>query len=472
VSGLAVNVGGVDEVLAVLDRALDDVRSMPVWSASDAALVTCLDRVQVMVSQVAALRLRLVREVDGRGLPVGQGASSTTAWLRDRYRLSGSAAHRMVRLAAALDAGLPGAADALAAGAVNVEQAQVIAAAVADLPTDVPADVRAAGEQYLLGQASTFGPRELGALGQRLHEVIAPADAARRELDNLTRAEERARLRRGLSLTDVPGTSQVRLTGWLDREDAATINAALDPLCAPRTQPVSTPDPNGADPTATGHDTAPPSDSGPTGSGPAGSGRTGSGRAPRDDRAAPQRRLDAIVEICQLACATGELPTNGGDRPHIVVTINLDTLRAQLGAATLDDGSPLSPTTARRMACDAAIIPAILNSAGQILDLGRERRLFTGPLRRALILRDNGCAFPGCDRPPRWCNGHHIQHWADGGPTSLNNAALLCAHHHHVIHHGEWHIRINPTDGRPEFIPPAYIDPHQHPQRNPYHHRE
>jgi hypothetical protein len=431
----------VDEVLAVLDRALDDVRSLPVWSASDATLVTCLDRVQVMVAQVAALRLRLVREVDGRGLPVGQGASSTTAWLRDRYRLSGGAAHRLVRLAAALDAGLPATGDALAAGAVNVEQAQVIAAAVADLPPDVPADVRAAGEQYLIGQAGVFGPRELGALGQRLYEVIAPVDAARREVDTLARAEERARLRRGLSLTDVPGTSQVRLSGWLDRDDAATINAALDPLCAPRRA------------------YAPRDDRAPT-------------RAPRDDRAPIQRRLDALIDICRLACATGNLPTNGGDRPQVIITINLEALTAQTGAATLDDGNPLSPTTARRIACDAAIIPAILNTTGHILDLGRERRLFTGPLRRALILRDRGCAFPGCDRPPRWCNGHHIQHWADGGPTSLTNAVLLCAHHHRVIHHDEWHVRINQGDGRPEFIPPTYIDPNQHPQRNPYHHRE
>jgi hypothetical protein len=442
----------MEEILAVLDRALDGVRSMPVWSASDATLIACLDRAQALASQVTALQLRLAHEVDGRGLPIGQGAASTTAWLRDRYRISAGAAHRMVRLATATDTALSTTAQALTAGTVNVEQAHVIASAIADLPTDVPADVRAAGERYLLDQAHTFGPRELGALGQRLFEVIAPQVAAQREQQSLDRAEERACQRRGLWLTDQPGTSEVRVTGWLDRDDAATINAALDPLCAPRR--------TGATPTT----------SNPAASGPA-FGRAGDPTG-WDNRTGGQRRLDALLDVCRLACATGELPTNGGDRPHVVVTMSLDTLRAQTGAATLDDGSPLSPTTARRIACDAAIIPAILDGPSQILDIGRERRLFTGPLRHALILRDGGCAFPGCDRPPRWCNGHHIVHWADGGPTSLNNAVLLCGHHHRLIHHSEWQVRISLTDGRPEFTPPRYIDPDQHPQRNPYHHRE
>ncbi|HEV7898594.1 MAG TPA: HNH endonuclease signature motif containing protein, partial [Planosporangium sp.] len=95
-----------------------------------------------------------------------------------------------------------------------------------------------------------------------------------------------------------------------------------------------------------------------------------------------------------------------------------------------------------------------------------------GPLRRALILRDRGCAFPGCGRPPRWCDGHHITHWADGGPTTLANAVLLCGFHHRLIHHSPWQVSINPADGLPEFTPPAYLDPNQRPQRNRYHRRE
>ena len=192
----------------------------------------------------------------------------------------------------------------------------------------------------------------------------------------------------------------------------------------------------------------------------------------RDLRTPGQRRADALVEICRLATASTQLPDNGGDRPQIVVTVRLDTLRDHTGTATLDDNSPLTATTARRIACDAAILPAVLTGTGQILDLGRERRLITGPLRRAPILPDRGCAFPGRDRPPRWTNGHHIRHWADGGPTTLDNTVLVCRFHHRLLHHTNWQVRINPTDRHPDFIPPPHIDAHQTPQRNHYHQRE
>jgi len=94
---------------------------------------------------------------------------------------------------------------------------------------------------------------------------------------------------------------------------------------------------------------------------------------------------------------------------------------AQQGSAVLDTGEHITAETARRIACNALIIPAVLDTVGQPLDIGRSRRLFTGPLRRALALRDRGCAFPDCDKPPRWCHGHHLRHWAQGGPTSLTN---------------------------------------------------
>jgi Domain of unknown function (DUF222)/HNH endonuclease len=229
----------------------------------------------------------------------------------------------------------------------------------------------------------------------------------------------------------------VRVTGWLDQDGAASVRAALDPLCAPRTMRRRTGDTD-----------------------------------PDDVRSPAQRRVDALVEVCRLASACGELPDNGGDRPQVVVTIDYDSLRQQVGAGSFDDGSHLSPAAARRIACDAGIIPAVLATTSQVLDLGRHSRLATGPLRRALVLRDRGCAFPGCDRPPRWADAHHIQHWSDGGPTDLSNLALLCGYHHRLIHHSDWRVRINPKDGLPEFIPPSYVDSEQQPRRNRYHRRE
>jgi hypothetical protein len=435
----------VDEALTVLDRALQGCRSVAVWAWPDSTVVDGLDRLQVLAQQVAALQLELIRQIDSRGIAAGQGATSTVAWLRDRHRISPQAASRQVKLAAALHPDLPVTADALAAGVVNAEQAHVIAVAVGGLPVEH----RAAGEKHLVGEAGVFGPRELAILGQRVFEVVAPEEADQRAQAALARAEERAYQGRDLRLSEVAGDSRVRLTGWLDRESAACLRAAVDPLCAPRTA---------------GRTTGPGSAGSATGSADPGPGP--------DLRTPGQRRADALIEVCRLAMACGDLPDNGGDHPQVVVTVNIDTLRSQIGAATLDDGAPLTAAAARRLACDAAILPAVLGGASQVLDVGRERRLFTGPLRRALVLRDRGCAFPGCDRPPRWTDGHHIVSWLDGGPTSLANAVLLCGHHHRLIHHSDWQIRQNPADGLPDFIPPEYIDPQQQPQRNRYHRRE
>jgi hypothetical protein len=130
--------------------------------------------------------------------------------------------------------------------------------------------------------------------------------------------------------------------------------------------------------------------------------------------------------------------------------------------AVLETGTTLSAGRARVLACDATIIPTVLGSASEPLDIGRATRVVPPALRRALITRDAGCAFPGCRRPARWADAHHIRHWADGGPTALNNLVLLCNHHHDVIHHTHWEVAI--VDGRPVFTPPAWLDPLRRPR--------
>ncbi|MDQ1465225.1 MAG: hypothetical protein QOC73_2166, partial [Actinomycetota bacterium] len=94
----------------------------------------------------------------------------------------------------------------------------------------------------------------------------------------------------------------------------------------------------------------------------------------------------------------------------------------------------------------------------------RTTRTIPTGIRRALTARDQGCAFPGCDRPPSWCDAHHRVHWADGGHTALCNLCLLCNHHHDTVHHDGWTITM--TNGRPWFIPPPWIDPTQTPRQN------
>jgi len=152
----------------------------------------------------------------------------------------------------------------------------------------------------------------------------------------------------------------------------------------------------------------------------------------------------------------------------VFVTIPMPTLLDGPGTSTLPDGTPLSPGAARRMACDAEIIPAVLGTGIAVLDVGRSQRLFTGARRRALILRDKGCAFPGCDRPPGWCDGHHILGHARGGNTGLGNGVLLCGVHHHVVHEDGWEV-VTADDGVPVFIPPPTVDPSRTPRRNHRH---
>ncbi len=149
--------------------------------------------------------------------------------------------------------------------------------------------------------------------------------------------------------------------------------------------------------------------------------------------------------------------------------MDLDALHGTLGTAMLDHGGPITAAHARMLACDAMIIPAVLGSASQVLDMGTAVRLFPNTIRRAITLRDRGCTFPGCDRPASWCDAHHVIFWADGGPTSYGNAVLVCPLHHRLVHQGAWEIRFA-TDGVPEYLPPAWIDPARAPRRNMMHH--
>ncbi|WP_345378850.1 HNH endonuclease signature motif containing protein, partial [Actinomycetospora straminea] len=147
-----------------------------------------------------------------------------------------------------------------------------------------------------------------------------------------------------------------------------------------------------------------------------------------------------------------------------LVTITMDHrwLQAATGHATLDSGQRVAAATVRRWACDAEVVPVVLGSRSEPLDVGRATRTVPDALRRALNVRDGGCAHPGCDRRPRRCHAHHLHHWSNGGDTCLANLVLLCRYHHRLIHHGQWQVAI--VDGRPWFTPPPWIDPDQRPR--------
>ena len=328
----------------------------PVWSLADAELVASVEAAFGLVERARVLLAHLVAEADGRGVPKAEGASSVPVWLRLRLRVGIHEGKRLADLAGVLHA-RPGLDAAVCAGAVTGEQARVIGAALDALPDGCGPEVVAEAERTLVGFAERFEPAVLRRFGERILSHVDPVAADKVEEAALRRAEARSHKTRGLSLTDV-GDGRVRVTGWLDGEAAAIVAAALDPLCRP---------------------------------------------IPGDPRTPAQRRADALTDVCRLALSTGELPVNGGDRPQVVVTLPFDALAGRVGAATLDSGVRLTAEQARRIACDAQIIPAVLGGDGQVLDVGQSRRLFTGAIRRALVLRDGGCAFPGCDRPARWC---------------------------------------------------------------------
>jgi hypothetical protein len=151
----------------------------------------------------------------------------------------------------------------------------------------------------------------------------------------------------------------------------------------------------------------------------------------------------------------------------LMVSVTLEELKSGIGHGLLDGYWNLSAAQIRRIACDAAVVPVVLGSKSEILDIGRATRVVPRAIRRALIRRDRGCSFPNCTKKAKWCAAHHVRHWAWGGPTALDNLVLICAHHHQIIHHTEWEVRI--TQGFPEYIPPSYVDPDRKPRRNILH---
>src|SRR4029077_5626964 len=168
---------------------------------------------------------------------------------------------------------------------------------------------------------------------------------------------------------------------------------------------------------------------------------------------ASRRRADALIEMARQALDGGRLPEGGGQKPHLMVTGEMETLSLQPGspAAELEWSQPIPAETARRLGCDCALTP-IVNGEPR-----PTTRVVPGSMRRALNARDKGCRFPGCDRPPAWTDAHHIWHWADGGPHAMSNLILLCRRHHRLVHEGRWRL-LGAGDGLLQVARPSPDD--------------
>lgn len=183
-----------------------------------------------------------------------------------------------------------------------------------------------------------------------------------------------------------------------------------------------------------------------------------------DDKSLAERDADALGSLCTQALNDADLPDKGGERPQLTVIIQEKDLRRGLRGATLDTGR-ITASYLRRLACDCALLPVVMSGDSQPLDAGRTRRSVDRYQRRAVAARDRGCAWYGCGKKARFCEVHHIKHWADGGPTNVNNLIMLCWTHHRMIHHSGWQVHMR--KGWPEFIPPKWIDHTQTPRRKP-----
>ena len=157
-----------------------------------------------------------------------------------------------------------------------------------------------------------------------------------------------------------------------------------------------------------------------------------------DYRLLPHRYGDALVELA-----------SGGRPANIQVTATIETLKGLAGAAgaEMEFSLPISSASLQRMACDCSVTRVLLSQESVVVDIGRSKRMITGPARKALNARDGHCRWPGCERPASWCDGHHIVHWIEGGTNEPNNLVLLCRRHHRMVHEGGWQL-VKCDDGQ------------------------
>jgi hypothetical protein len=433
--------------LALAGTGLAEAWEAPLWPLSSAELTGALDEIVAVQRRAEAVYLRLLDELDTRGLPTSDGARNTTSWLRERYRLSPGAAKADVIAAAATrqqsdphtDASRGDLAElgqSLADGSVSRAHVDVAARCLERIPTQLRAKHHDKLAEFFHRQSLSFPANDCDRLARQLLATIDP--------DRTDRYDPRAYERRSLSAV-FDSTGMLLLRGQLDPAAAAIVKAALDHYAAPK--PAS--------------DDSEESD-------------TDRKQPEKDPRSSGQRYADALTTICQLAMAADHAGTRGSEPARVVVHTTPEQLAGVPGSglAVTDSGTPLAPGTLQRFACDAILERITVDGAGRVLNYGRSIRLATPAQRRALAVRDGGCAHPDCSAPPAWCDAHHIDWWTRGGPTDLDNMCLLCAQHHTEIHTETWTIIMR--DGLPYFVPPYQRDPTRTPRRNCHHdaHRE
>ena len=386
--------------MSELRSAIEALQAEDVRVVSDEQLETDFAELQRAAQALEAERLRRLSEIHRRQSHRREGYLSTTSWLVARHRLGWTAASKEIRTARSLER-MPRTKEALATGELTSSAVQMLVSARQAHPAQFNES-----EQALVEAA-----RRLPAT--RLQHTVSHW---RQKLDWEQGLKDAERLREQRRLTvSTTILGMVRVDGDLDPETGETMLAALRDCSDAERR----------------------------------------GKDPGDERTPTQRRVDALGEICRRWLNAPDRPLVAGERPHVSVIVDLEALEGRAGSARaeFDHVGPIHPETVRRWACDASISRIITRGGSEPLDVGRRTAVVPAPMRRAVIVRDRNCRFPGCDRPPPWCDAHHVQHWADGGATAVSNLVLLCRRHHRLVHQpGGFGLEL--LDGRAVFRRP------------------
>ena len=337
---------------------------MPVVALSDAGVVRELGELRRVVACLEARTAELLAEAGRRGIPESEGFGSVTGWLMATTGDPAAVCRCRVRVAQALRH-MPETRGAFGRGELSEPRVRLLVEAREAAPETFARD-----EGLLVSQARSLSSRVFPVAVAHWRRLADP-DGAQADAG-------RGFERRRLCVSPTWG-GMVRVDGDLDSESGATVISALASLA----------DPGALD--------------------------------PQDGRSPQQRRADALVEICRRHLDSSDRPMVGGERPHLLVTVDLDTLEGRGGSLVDLDTGPVTLEAVRRLACDAVVSRVVFQGGSEPLEVGSRTRVVPAALRRALSVRDRGCTHPGCDVPARWCDAHHHVHWAQGGTTSLAN---------------------------------------------------
>ena len=368
--------------------------------AEKQSALVCLTEVR---SQLDALFVRVLAASDD--VAEAQGLRDAAAWLAVEARTTRREALRDLALGRALDEH-PWVATALAAGGLRSEQARVVVEAVDALPCHVDAEVRGDAEEALLRLALQHDARELKQIGKRILDVVAPEVGESHEEAVLRAEEDRATSGVELSLVD-DGEGRCHGRFVVPSHVGAMLKRHLLAL---------------ANPARHVEDEL---------------------RDESGEWKPLRRRLgEALIEYVERY-PVDATPQTAGVNATVVITMTLEQLLTDHATALLDDGTRMSAGQARRLACEAGIIPVVLGTKSVPLDMGRAARLFTKSQRIALGLRDGGCTARGCETSASGCHAHHDDPWSRYGLTDLTNGRLLCPRHHRLAHDSRYAMTIH-----------------------------